>query len=72
MLGIGGPTVPFMEITSGTWMKLAAHVSVNPGEAQQAAYSVRQIKNSICQLFCAITQSRLANSMSRYHPSPSI
>jgi hypothetical protein len=45
MLGRGGPTVPFMEITSGTWMKLAAHVSVNPGEAQQAAYSVRQIKN---------------------------
>jgi len=37
---MGGPTVPFMEITSGTWMKLAAHVSVNPIKAQDAAHTV--------------------------------
>jgi hypothetical protein len=49
MLGIlGGPIVPFMEIMFGTRMKLATHVSINPGEAQQATYNVRQIKNSIC------------------------
>jgi hypothetical protein len=36
-----------MEITYGTWMKLAAHVSVNPKEAQQVTYNVKQIKNSI-------------------------
>ncbi len=48
---LGGPIVPFMGFTSGTWMKLVAHVSINLKEAQQATYSVKQIKNSICQLF---------------------
>jgi hypothetical protein len=42
MLGIlGGPIVPFMEITFGIWMKLVAHVFVNPKEAQQTTYNVK-------------------------------
>jgi len=40
-----------MEITFGTWMKLATNVFVNSREAQQTTYSVGQIKNSIYQLF---------------------
>jgi hypothetical protein len=52
ILGIlGGHIVPFMEITFGTWMKLATNVFVNSREAQQTTYSVGQIKNSIYQLF---------------------
>jgi hypothetical protein len=70
MLGIlGGPIVPFIGITSGTWMKLVAHVSINLREAQQATYSVRQIKNSICS-FCATRESWLANSLFKDHPYP--
>jgi hypothetical protein len=42
MLGIlSEPIVSFMEIMFGTWMKLVAHISGNPREAQQATYSVR-------------------------------
>jgi len=49
MLGIlSAPIVPFVEITSCTWMKLVARVFVNPRKAQQVTYNVRQIKKSIC------------------------
>jgi hypothetical protein len=63
MLGIlGAPIVPFMGITFGTWMKLDAHVSVNPREAQQATYNVRHIKKSIYQLFLG-NKTKLANKI---------
>jgi hypothetical protein len=44
------PIVPLMGITSCTWMKIVAQISINPKKAQQATYNVRRIKNSIYQL----------------------
>ncbi len=52
MLGIlGRPIVPFMEIMSSTWMKLVAHVFVNPRKAKQVTYNVRHQKFNLSTLF---------------------